>query len=358
MDWAATPQGAAIADAHARILRIGVSGRRRAGRRRRLHLGGRARRLYSSATHEDHLVDPDDTYVSTTWSASSASASPGCRGDRGRSGSRLPLLDVQIRNPACGVRPGAGDAPGGGRCCARRGLPPTAMSMPISTARSADCGRLRVAESCMRASIPPHACSMCISKRTLDRLDCGRRGVHVRTSSQAPFMRSTSSATSSVCARGRPRVHRAVAVGRRQAGDADEDLCVLATLKTGRPVQWESRESSSSAPPLAHQMTAKVRLGARSDGTLIAIGSGLSPNRAYGGHGGGRWHGARRPARGPIAARQKPTAMPFTPTCCRAALSWLRSSQTPSPSSAPLDDLAKKLGIDHSRSAAEHDPLR
>ena len=48
-----------------------------------------------------------------------------------------------------------------------------------------------------------------------------------------------------------------------------EDLCVLAALKTGRPVKWEfTREEQFIGATTRHQMTAGVRLGARRDGTL------------------------------------------------------------------------------------------
>ena len=55
-------------------------------------------------------------------------------------------------------------------------------------------------------------------------------------------------------------------------GMLTEDLCVLAALKTGRPVKWEfTREEQFIGATTRHQMTAKVRLGARCDGTLSAI---------------------------------------------------------------------------------------
>ena len=51
-----------------------------------------------------------------------------------------------------------------------------------------------------------------------------------------------------------------------------EDLCVLATLKTGRPVKWEfTREEQFIGATTRHQMTTRVKLGARRDGTLTAI---------------------------------------------------------------------------------------
>ena len=65
-----------------------------------------------------------------------------------------------------------------------------------------------------------------------------------------------------------------------------EDLCVLATLKTGRPVKWEfTREEQFIGATTRHQMTTRVKLGAKRDGTLTAIDVHVVSNTgAYGGH--------------------------------------------------------------------------
>jgi putative selenate reductase molybdopterin-binding subunit len=67
-----------------------------------------------------------------------------------------------------------------------------------------------------------------------------------------------------------------------------EDLCVLATLKTGRPVKWElTREEQFIGATTRHQMTTRVKLGAKRDGTLTAIEVRVVSNTgAYGGHAG------------------------------------------------------------------------
>ena len=65
-----------------------------------------------------------------------------------------------------------------------------------------------------------------------------------------------------------------------------EDLCLLATLKTGRPVKWElTREEEFIGATTRHQMTTRVKLGAKRDGTLTAIDIHVVSNTGgYGGH--------------------------------------------------------------------------
>ena len=116
--------------------------------------------------------------------------------------------------------------------------------------------------------------------------DDGR--LHVRTSSQAPFI-----AKQKLCHLFglRPRdVHVFTErVGGGFGGKQEmisEDLCVLATLKTGRPVKWEfTREEQFIGATTRHQMTTRVKLGAKRDGTLTAIEVHVVSNTgAYGGH--------------------------------------------------------------------------
>src|SRR5262249_16377511 len=65
-----------------------------------------------------------------------------------------------------------------------------------------------------------------------------------------------------------------------------EDLVLLGMLKTGRPVMWEwTREEQFTSASTRHQMTTRVKLGARKDGTLTAIEVHVVSNTgAYGNH--------------------------------------------------------------------------
>jgi CO/xanthine dehydrogenase Mo-binding subunit len=67
-----------------------------------------------------------------------------------------------------------------------------------------------------------------------------------------------------------------------------EDLPVLATLDTGRPVSWEyTREEEFTTASPRHPMKVTVKLGAKADGTLTAFGyHNVSNTGAYGNHGG------------------------------------------------------------------------
>jgi CO/xanthine dehydrogenase Mo-binding subunit/aerobic-type carbon monoxide dehydrogenase small subunit (CoxS/CutS family) len=67
-----------------------------------------------------------------------------------------------------------------------------------------------------------------------------------------------------------------------------EDLPVLATLDTGRPVSWEyTREEEFTTASPRHPMKVTVKLGAKTDGTLTAFGyHNVSNTGAYGNHGG------------------------------------------------------------------------
>ena len=66
-----------------------------------------------------------------------------------------------------------------------------------------------------------------------------------------------------------------------------EDLCVLATLKTGQPVQWQfTREEEFTATNSRHAMKIHLKTGVKQDGTITAQQMrAISNTGAYGNHG-------------------------------------------------------------------------
>ena len=66
-----------------------------------------------------------------------------------------------------------------------------------------------------------------------------------------------------------------------------EDLCVLATLKTGKPVQWRfTREEEFTASNSRHSMKIRLKTGVKKYGTIVAQEmEAISNTGAYGNHG-------------------------------------------------------------------------
>ncbi|BAZ33379.1 4-hydroxybenzoyl-CoA reductase [Cylindrospermum sp. NIES-4074] len=66
-----------------------------------------------------------------------------------------------------------------------------------------------------------------------------------------------------------------------------EDLCAFATLKTGKPVQWEfTRKEEFTATNSRHAMTIKIKTGVKADGKIVAQDMEIIGNTgAYGNHG-------------------------------------------------------------------------
>ena len=142
-----------------------------------------------------------------------------------------------------------------------------------------------------------------------------------------------------------------------------EDLCVLATLKTGRPVKWEfTREEQFIGATTRHQMTTRVKLGAKRDGTLTAIEIHVVSNTgAYGGHGGETLAASLG---SPMAAYRCPNKKAagyavYTNMVPAGGFRGYGASQTTFAIECAIDELARLLGIDpFDDPPQEHDPAR
>ncbi len=249
------------------------------------------RRLFSTATHEDHLVDPDDTYVLdnvvrfvgqrvvAVVGESEAAADNGCR---------LVKIDYEVLpavfDPEAAMEPTApvlhdkGDS--------QRNIYAD-IHGEVGSVKDGFAKADAIYERTFSTSRVQHAHLETHGSIAWTGVD-GR--LHVRTSSQAPFI-----AKQKLCHLFGLKPSQVHVFTERVGGGfggkqelLSEDLCALATLKLGRPVKWEfTREEQFIAASTRHQMTTHVKLGATKDGLLTALQVRVVSNTgAYGGHGG------------------------------------------------------------------------
>jgi putative selenate reductase molybdopterin-binding subunit len=312
------------------------------------------RRLYSTATHEDHLVDPDDSYmldnvaryvgqrIAAVVGETEAAAEAGCRALEVEYGPLPAVFD-----PEAAMEPGApilhhkgGEATGNvyvdihgevGSVAAGFAEADAVHELTYSTSRV------------QHAHLETHGS---VAWKGTD----GR--LHVRTSSQAPFI-----AHQKLCYLFGLYPRNLHVFTERVGGGfggkqemISEDLCLLATLKLGRPVKWEfTREEQFIGATTRHPMTTRVKLGAKKDGTLTAIEVHVVSNTgAYGGHAGETLAAALG---SPLSAyrcvnKKADGYAVYTNMVPAGGFRGYGASQTTFAIECALDDLARLLGMD------------
>jgi putative selenate reductase molybdopterin-binding subunit len=313
------------------------------------------RKLYSTATHEDHLVDPDDTYmldniarfvgqrVAAVVAETEGEAEAACR-----------LLEVEyellppVFDPELAMDPGAP-------------ILHETKSVAFRDNIYVDIhGELGSVEEGFKQADAIHEMTYSTSRAQHVHLethgcltwksDDGR--LQVRTSSQAPFI--TKQKLCYLFGLFDRQVHVFTErLGGGFGGKQEmicEDLCALATLKTGRPVMWEfTRQEQFIAGTTRHPMTTRVKLGAKKDGTLTAIQVRVVSNTgAYGNHGGETLAAALS---SPIAAYRCPNKKAdgyavYTNMVPAGGFRGYGATQTTFAIECAMDDMARLLGID------------
>jgi CO/xanthine dehydrogenase Mo-binding subunit len=245
------------------------------------------RRPYTSALHDDYRVDPDDTYildkvarfvgqrVAAVAAETEGIAEEACR-----------LIEVDYEILPAVFDPEEAMVPGApilhhkefsSRIQQAGGIFSRDRER-IRKRRTGLCrGRRRRGEHVLQQQDFPRA-SRDAPLRSPRKSEDGR--IHVRSSSQAPFQAQSQT--------GLPLRHPypagACLLGAGGGGFGGkqemlcEELCVLAMLKTGRPVKWEfTREEEFIAGVSRHPMKTKIKVGAKKDGTLTRFKSAWFP---------------------------------------------------------------------------------
>ena len=312
------------------------------------------RRQFSTATHDDHLVDPDDTYVldqvvrmvgqrvAAVVAESEGIAENACR-----------LIDVEyermppVFDPEEAMKPGAPILHEKGidrNSNVYANIRGEVGSVEAGFAE-ADLVHERTYSTSRVQHVHLETCA------TIAWQDANGR-LHVRTSSQAPFI--IKQKLCHIFALPASDVHVFTErVGGGFGGKQEmvtEDLCAFAALTLGRTVKWEyTREEHFTAATTRHQMTTHVKLGAKKDGTLTAIDVRVVSNTgAYGGHGSETLAAALA---SPIIVYRAPNKRAdgyavYTNIVPGGGFRGYGASQSTFAIESAMDELAGKLGLD------------
>ncbi len=254
------------------------------------------RRLYTTGRHDDTRTDPNDTYIlddvvrfagqriAAVVAESEGAAEEGCRKLKVEYELLPPVFD-----PEAAMRVGAPVIHNKGAESRIRRPGRNILAELHGEIGAVDAGFAAadaIYEGSFETSRAQHAHMETHS--SISWLDEAGR-LHVRTSSQTPFL--TQQALCSLFDLAPQNVHVfCERVGGGFGGKQEmltEEICVFATLKTGRPVKLEfTREEEFIGAMSRHPMNIHIRVGARRDGTLTAMQMRvLSNTGAHGNHG-------------------------------------------------------------------------
>lgn len=255
------------------------------------------RRRFTTALHENHLVEPDDTSVLDQVARFKGQRMVAVVGDTvaaAEEGCRLIEIEWDVLPAVLSLEeatlPGCTRVHDGGD----DGWilnPEKNLLIDMTIGRGDVEEALASAEVVHRATYrtPRQSHAQLETHGSIAWVD-GDDVVHVRTSSQAPFICQQKLAYIFGIRGDRLRVFTG-RVGGGFGGKQEmltEDLCVLAALDLRVPVQWEwTREEEFTGGTSRHPMVIEVTLGADADGRLVAMAMDVtSDTGAYGNHGG------------------------------------------------------------------------
>jgi CO/xanthine dehydrogenase Mo-binding subunit/aerobic-type carbon monoxide dehydrogenase small subunit (CoxS/CutS family) len=317
------------------------------------------RKLYTTAIHEDNRVDPDDTYlldniarfvgqrIAAVVAETEAAAEEGCR----RLKVEYEILPA-VFDPEAAMEPSAPVLHDHG-AEARILHPEKNVFLELHGEAGSVADGFAEADAIYEETYDAPR-QQHVHLETMQSIawrgDDGR--LHVRTSVQGPFIVKGKLCYLFGILPSDLHVFTE-RVGGGFGGKQDmmsEDLPLLATLKTGRPVKWEfTREEQFIGATTRHPMKTHVKLGAKKDGTLTAMQYRIVSNTgAYGNHGGETLANAMS---GPWAIYKCPNKKGdgyavYTNLQCGGGFRGYGSTQPTFAIESALDELATLLNVD------------
>ena len=315
------------------------------------------RRLYSTALHEDHIVDPDDTYMLDNvarFVGQRIAAVVAENEAAAEAGVRALVVDYEILpavfDPVAAMAPGAPLLHEKNEVVTRNGNIFCTLQGEIGDVAKGFKEADAIHEMTYSTSRVQHVHLETHGSIAWKGED-GRW--HVRTSSQGPFtVRTKLAYLMGVTPRD---VHVFTErVGGGFGGKQEmvsEDLSLFASMKLGgRPVKWEwTREEEFIGATTRHQMTTRIKIGARKDGTLTALDVQVVSNTgAYGNHASETLAGAMgSPLAAYRCANKKGVGhVVYTNMTPGGGFRGYGASQTTFAVECAMNELARTLGID------------